>query len=203
MSNSENTKFKDLTLEEQLELVTYVLQGNTLSSRRSECENFLEVVNDKPTVLTFKWDHMFKKNPSRLENLIKQKEALEKEIAALQASHNSYLVEDNPLGTQSPSEGEKASENAFVGEDECGERITLGNWRYLSLEVGDEVYIKLSGDEDFESDSSHAISKLYQDEVGHREECFLKLSDKWYDYDISVENELYLIRTPEGSLHDN
>ena len=89
MSNPENTKFMDLTLEEQLDLVSYVLQGNTLSSRRSECENFLEVVNDKPTVLTFRWDHMFKKNPSRLENLIKQKENLEKEIADLMAKESS------------------------------------------------------------------------------------------------------------------
>lgn len=138
MSNSENTKFKDLPLEEQLDLVSYVLQGNTLSSRRSECENFLEVVNDKPTVLTFKWDHMFKKNPSRLENLIKQKEALEEEIAALQASHSGSLPDDKPLCTQSPSEKKKVSDNAFVETDECGERITLKNWKEL-LSSGDRV----------------------------------------------------------------
>ncbi len=141
MNSSENTRFKDLTLEEQLDLVSYVLKGNTLSSRRSECENFLEVVNDKPTVLTFKWEHMFKKNPSRLDNLIKQKENLEKEIADLMAKESSETApvsNDNHSPIQSPSESEKPSEDGCEEAETPLTRVTLDNWREL-LDTGDEV----------------------------------------------------------------
>ncbi len=176
MSNPENTKFMDLTLEEQLDLVSYVLQGNTLSSRRSECENFLEVVNDKPTVLTFRWDHMFKKNPSRLENLIKQKENLEKEIADLMAKESSETAPVSNYNTspiQSPSEKEKSSDNGCEEAQRSLTRITLDNWKEL-LEVGDEVVVI----DDKGEKSFHTIADLdIADDM-----CFMEVDMHWVHF---------------------
>tara|TARA_R100000541_G_C1897352_1_gene84051 strand:+ start:78197 stop:78757 length:561 start_codon:yes stop_codon:yes gene_type:complete len=70
------------------------------------------------------------------ENLL-QKGTSEKE----ESSHKSSLTDDNLLGTQSPSEEKKASENSFVEAEECGERITLENWKGL-LQKGQPIICK-------------------------------------------------------------
>lgn len=177
MSNSENTKFKELSLEDQLDLVSYVLQGNTLSYRRSECENFSGVVNNKPTVLTFKWDHMFKKNPSRLENLIKQKEALEEEIASLKASHSNSLTGDKPLCTQSPSEEEKACEKDCVESESYGERITLENWKGL-LKEGQSIICKDEDEGSIMLKTVTSVEEEYYDGV-----FFMGIDGDWVWFD--------------------
>ncbi len=57
------------------------------------------------------------------------------------APHSSSLTDDNPLGTQSPSEEEKACEKGCVEVGECGERITLENWKGL-LKEGQPIICK-------------------------------------------------------------
>lgn len=88
------------------------------------------------------------------------------------------------------------------------ERITLENYWDLGIEIGDQVEIVVSGDMDFTCGSTHEISDILTKDYiidGHREECILQLQrcrgNCWYDYDVDNTHELYLIRTPEGSLN--
>ena len=88
-------------------------------------------------------------------------------------------------------------------------RITMDNHLELGIAVGDEVYIAVSGDNDF-SDGTTTTVVGFDGSVGVS--TFLRLTpdkhmeDDWYCYDSDYSeelaiDELYLIRTPEGSLY--
>mgnify|MGYP005986222533 CR=1 FL=1 len=91
------------------------------------------------------------------------------------------------------------------------ERITLESYWGLDIQIGDKVDVVLSGDVDFNSGETYAVENvLTQDllEVDHRSSCLFDLERSavtrgscWYDYDTAYDHELYLIRTPEGSLN--
>lgn len=88
-------------------------------------------------------------------------------------------------------------------------RITMDNYLSLGIEVGDEVDIVVSGDNDFRNGTTTTVIE-FDDHEGIS--TFLRLTpdkDKdecWYCYDSNSReegaiDELYLIRTPEGSLN--
>ena len=79
----------------------------------------------------------FKLHESRLKEGDSDKETYSEE----EISHSSPLTDDKPLCTQSPSEEEKACENGCVEAEECGERITLENWKAL-LKEGQSIICK-------------------------------------------------------------
>ncbi len=80
----------------------------------------------------------FELNRNRLKEGASEEETYsEKETAP----HSSSLTDDKPLGTQSPSEGENTCESPCVKAEECGERITLENWKEL-LKEGQSIICK-------------------------------------------------------------
>lgn len=85
---------------------------------------------------------------------------------------------------------------------ETRERITLDNWKALGIKEGDEVEIVVSGSE-YTEEGVYEIDALdYRTFEG---DDFLGLEDHgWYLYnqDTQGRDELYLIRTEEGSLND-
>jgi hypothetical protein len=96
--------------------------------------------------------------------------------------------------------GSTASESTSVNR----ERITYENSKQLGIEEGDQVEVVVNGDpdEDFNgvfevtevsfSTSSQPITPFY---------LYRKGQEGWYEFDdCNDESELYLIRTPEGSL---
>ncbi len=126
------------------------------------------------------------------------------------APHSRCLTDDNSLCKQPPSDKENSCDSTCGEAEEGSERITLENYLYLSIKVGDKVYIAVSGDDDFEDGVMTTVAKF--DNSGDIS-SFLKLTldsyvcGKWYYYDKYYHeeyaiDEIYLIRTPEGSLHD-
>lgn len=88
-------------------------------------------------------------------------------------------------------------------------RITMDNYLDLGIEVEDKVDIVVSGDKDFKDGTTTTVVE-FDDCEGIS--TFLRLTpDKhmeevWYCYDSNSSgegavDELYLIRTPEGSLN--
>lgn len=84
---------------------------------------------------------------------------------------------------------------------ETRERITLDNWKQLKMEEGDKVEIVVSGDPDLEEEVYTIDALDYQ----QGDNSFLGIEGNgWYCYNRDGEDkdELYLIRTEEGSLND-
>ncbi|AKO60963.1 hypothetical protein AXI76_gp062 [Pseudoalteromonas phage H101] len=101
--------------------------------------------------------------------------------------------------------GSTASESTSVDR----ERITMENYLELGIEAGDKVDIVFSGD-DYFYHNTRAIVTCFDDAEGIS--TFLELTPTstggtaWYGYDYNslgeyAHDELYLIRTPEGSLN--
>lgn len=81
------------------------------------------------------------------------------------------------------------------------ERITLYNWENLNIKVGDKVEVVVSGDGHFADNSVHMVTGV--EDPDYDDYTFMHLDDSWYFYnDNGLEkDELYLIRTKEGSLN--
>lgn len=88
-------------------------------------------------------------------------------------------------------------------------RITMDNYLSLGIEVGDEVEIVVSGDDDFRDGTTTTVGGF---DACEGISTFLRLTpdklmeEDWYCYDSNSHgedaiDELYLIRTPEGSLN--
>ena len=89
------------------------------------------------------------------------------------------------------------------------ERITMENYLELGIKVGDKVDIVFSGDDDFYHNTRATVT-CFDDAEGIS--TFLELTPTstggtaWYCYDSNsleeyTHDELYLIRTPEGSFN--
>ena len=101
--------------------------------------------------------------------------------------------------------GSTASKGASVNR----ERITMENYLELGIEAGDKVDIVFSGDDDFYHNTRATVT-CFDDAEGIS--TFLELTPTstggtaWYCYDSNsleeyTHDELYLIRTPEGSFN--
>lgn len=111
----------------------------------------------------------------------------------------SVIVSDNK---ETPvTVGSTASDSTSVNR----ERITMENYLELGIEVGDKVDIVFSGDDDFESGTAAEVIGLDL----NTDSTFLELRKAgdtytdwyWYDHNERGVDEIYLIRTPEGSLN--
>lgn len=86
------------------------------------------------------------------------------------------------------------------------ERITPENYCSLGIETGDQVEIIVSADDDFEEDTTYKVVNVdYNTKTTFLELSVDNLADSscwyWYGCTENVVDELYLIRTTEGSLY--
>lgn len=89
--------------------------------------------------------------------------------------------------------GSTASKGASVNR----ERITYENNTYLGIMEGDKVDVVVNGDPDVDFKGVYDVTELSDSGITP-----FRLRGDWYEFDdYNDESELYLIRTPEGSLN--
>lgn len=141
-----------------------------------------------------------------LETIEQGKEAvakLEKQLhhaESILEAHTAALTRLTTIPELSQSKVEKVDYSPDVG---LKERITWGNWKELGICKEDKVEIVNSTDEDF-TRGIYLVTDL--EDYMFSGTTFVELDDIWYDYgrlrSVYGEDELYLIRTKEGSLND-
>lgn len=126
-------QFKELTIDEQLDLIKHVLEGNDLKyTTPSHGEGTL--LGDADNIHICK-NYTYTKQPTKLETLYKEQEAIQEKIDAELKRLGKPVTNDNVEVVQSPSEDEKTSENDSL------EHITYENWKSLGIKVGDKVKV--------------------------------------------------------------
>lgn len=97
--------------------------------------------------------------------------------------------------------GSTASESTSVNR----ERITYENSKQLGIMEGDNVDVVINGDPDEDFNSVYKVKETsFSDQLKPVTPFYLYREDQegWYEFDhCNDESELYLIRTPEGSLN--
>lgn len=97
--------------------------------------------------------------------------------------------------------GSTASESTSVNR----ERITYENSKQLGIMEGDNVDVVINGDPDEYFNGVYKIKETsFSDQLKPVTPFYLYREDQegWYEFDdCNDESELYLIRTPEGSLN--
>tara|TARA_R110002012_G_scaffold49804_4_gene128809 strand:+ start:478 stop:933 length:456 start_codon:yes stop_codon:yes gene_type:complete len=90
--------------------------------------------------------------------------------------------------------GSTVSKGASVNR----ERITYENNTYLDIMEGDKVDVVVNGDPDVDFKGVYDVTELSDSGITP-----FRLRGDWYEFDdCNDESELYLIRTPEGSLNN-
>lgn len=131
---------------------------------------------------------------SHVANLKKQLHHAESILEA----HTAALTRLTTIPKLSQPEVEKVDYSPAV---DTRERITLDNWEDLNIKVGDEVEVVISGDVDFENNSEYGVTNVEHNDYNGI--AFMGLGCSWYYYNSKEQHndELYLIRTEEGSLN--
>ena len=177
-------QFKELSIDEQLNLVKHVLEGNDLA-----CHMFGEgtgtVYGDTDDIHICK-NHRYEKLPTKLETLYKAQQDIQEKIDAELKHLGEPVSNDNTSTVQSPSEQEKTSEDAPL------ERITRENWKSFGIKVGDKVKV-VNASCDIR-DGVYDIQLIDDCDDG----LPFELENVFMGPDYC--EELYLIRTKEGSL---
>ena len=177
-------KFKELSIDGQLDLVKHVLEGGKLEvfdidwrTDDNQCESYIHINTED----------CYRKMSDTLQMLYHEADIIQSKIDAELKRLGEPVTRDNTPSVQSPSEQDKSSEDAPL------ERITLENWKSLGIEVGDKV--------DVVSVYPHA-SEIYSitdiKDLDYEDEGFIALDESWWWYEDG--DEVYLIRTKEGSL---
>ena len=183
-------QFKELTIDEQLDLIKHLLEGNDLNCRHSP--NFeTSLIGGKDRAFLINKDYYYSKQPTKLEILYKEQEAIQEKIDAELKRLGKSVTNDNVEVVQSPSEDEKTSENDSL------ERITYENWKSLGIKIGDRVKFEKVDDGNFENGSYKITDFELHDYDG---DYFVELENSWWG--CSIDDIAYLIRTKEGSLND-
>ena len=120
--------------------------------------------------------------------------------------HRNALTRLLTLPKETPYQAEKVSENVAplqkgVANKPVRERITLENWKTLGVAVGDKVEVVVSSDGYFD-EGVYVVCEVspldYDGTLPFR--MYTNYDEYWFN--MWHENEIYLIRTPEGSLKD-
>tara|TARA_R100000951_G_scaffold95404_1_gene84414 strand:+ start:859 stop:1299 length:441 start_codon:yes stop_codon:yes gene_type:complete len=131
------------------------------------------------------------------EAVAKLKKQLHHAESVLEA-HTAALTRLTTIPKLPQPKVEKVDYSSAVETREC---ITPDNWRSLDIQEGDKVEIVVSGSENADKGDIYTIDALdYDDTCG-----FLGLEGNswyWYNNDNQNNDEIYLIRTKEGSLND-
>ena len=178
-------QFKELSIDEQLDLVKHVLEGGKLEVLYQD--SWLIDHNQDASEVIFNMTDIYRKMSDTLQMLYHEADIIQSKIDAELKRLGEPVTGDNTSPVQSPSEQEKTSES------EPMERITLENWKSLGIKVGDKVEVVRS--HEFTSDI-YTITDI--EDIGYGDEGFIELGDIWWWYEDS--DEVYLIRTKEGSL---
>ena len=97
--------------------------------------------------------------------------------------------------------GSTASDSTSVSR----ERITYENSKQLGIMEGDKVDVVINGDPDEYFNGVYKVKETsFSDQLKPVTPFYLYREDQegWYEFDdCNDESELYLIRTPEGSLN--
>ena len=179
-------QFKELSIDEQLDLIKHVLEGGDL--KYNTPAHGEGVFNADCNKVFLDKSYYYSKLPTKLETLYKEQQSIQSKIDAELKRLGEPVTRDNTQAVQSPSEQDKSSES------EPMERITLENWKSLGIEVGDKV--KVVNAYDVRESGIYTISNI--EDPFYDSEGFLELDDSWWWYEDS--DEVYLIRTKEGSL---
>lgn len=178
-------QFKELSIDEQLDLVRHVLEGGDL--KYNTPAHGEGVFNADCNKVFLDKSYYYSKLPTKLETLYKEQQSIQSKIDAELKRLGEPVTNVITSPVQSHSEQEKTSEDAPL------ERITLENWKSLGIEVGDKV--------DVVSVYPHA-SEIYSitdiEDLDYEDEGFIALDESWWWYEDG--DEVYLIRTKEGSL---
>jgi|TARA_A100001391_G_C5077118_1_gene279425 hypothetical protein len=186
-------QFKELSIDEQLDLIKHLLEGNDLSYRLLP-DHESSVLKGKDTAFLIDKEAYYEKTTSKLEALYKAQESIQKDIDAELKRLENPVTKDNTEVVQSPSGEEKTSENASL------ERITLENWKSLGIKVGDEVKV-VGGNGILEDEYFDSVLVTDLETLCYEGYDFIELDAWWVDVETDCD-ELYLIRTKEGSLDD-
>ena len=178
-------QFKELSIDEQLDLVKHVLEGGKLEVFESDW-----CVDDNQCVscIHINTDDYYRKMSDTLQMLYHEADIIQSKIYTELKRLGEPVMSDNTPSVQSPSEQDKSSES------EPMERITLENWKSLGIKVGDKV--KVVNTYDVRESGIYTISGI--EDPFYDDEGFLELDNRWWWYEDS--DEAYLIRTKEGSL---
>ena len=132
---------------------------------------------------------------------------IERELAfrkSILSAHEKALERALSPKEYSPFSEEKPLHSVAEKQETPKERITLENWTSLGIEVGDQVEIVVSGDDDFIDGEVREIIDVERNSYEYSR--FIKLtynngySGCWCDYKGNgKESEIYLIRTKDGS----
>ena len=180
-------QFKDLSVDEQLDLIKHVLEGGRLDVYEdiwhlddNQCESYIHINTSD----------CYRKTSDELQMLYHEADIIQAKIDAELKRLGKPVTNDNTEVVQSPSEEEKTSENVSL------ERITYENWNSLGIKVGDKVKFEKVDDGSFENDSYKITDFELHDYDG---DYFVELERKWWG--CSIDDIAYLIRTKEGSLN--
>lgn len=185
-------QFKELTIDEQLDLIKHVLEGNDLIFYTHQRENGTLFGNvDNFHICK---NYAYTKRPTKLETLYKEQKAIQEKIDEELKRLGKPVTKDNVEVVQSPSEDEKTSENDSL------ERITYENWKSLGIKVGDRVKV-VGGKGILEDEYFNDVIVTDLETSGYGGYDFIELDNWWIDIKADCD-ELYLIRTKEGSLDD-
>ena len=178
-------QFKELSIDEQLDLVKHVLEGGKLEVFESDwhtddnqCESYIHINTED----------CYRKMSDTLQMLYHEADIIQSKIDAELKRLGEPVTRDNTSPVQSPSEQEKTFEGTPL------ERITLENWKSLGIAVGDKVEV-VNVYAVMES-GIYTISNI--EDTFYDAKGFIELDDSWWWYEDS--DEVYLIRTKEGSL---
>ena len=162
-------QFKELTIDEQLDLIKHVLEGNDVLYTQSPDFEASIIKGDKDTTFIFDKNYYYSKQPTKLETLYKEQEAIQEKIDAELKRLGKPVANDNVEVVQSPSEDKKTSENDSL------ERITYENWNSLGIKVGDNVVAKHLNGLTLEGELL-ALTKEYAiiQQVGHEQHLGLR-----------------------------
>ena len=118
---------------------------------------------------------------------------------ALSPKEYAPFSEEKP--PQSITEKQETPEESNIVKKE---RITLENWKNLGIKVGDQVEIVVTNDVSFDNGWVGVVRVV--EHLDYEGECFLKLTNHlyrggwdWYEADKYGRDEIYLIRTKDGS----
>jgi len=178
-------QFKELSIDEQLDLVKHVLEGGKLEVLYQD--SWLIDHDQDEDSITFTMKDTYRKMSDTLQMLYHEADIIQSKIDAELKRLGEPVTGGNTSPVQSPSEQDKSSESGSM------ERITLENWKSLGIKVGDKVEVVRSHEFTPDTYTITDLEVLYYEDDG-----FIQLNNKWWWYKDS--DEVYLIRTEEGSL---
>ena len=125
---------------------------------------------------------------------------IERELAfrkSILSAHEKALERTLSPKEYSPFSEEKSPQSVTEKQETPKERITLENWKSLGIETWDKVEIVVTNDWEFKNGSIKEITDV--ETLDFDECCFLELESVWYKADNYGKDEIYLIRTKDGS----